>query len=294
MNRALEVGRANEPGGVKRPPFHFDYIEVNDGTKNAHAFQYEDFSFIAVTLPLIELLWTLSEKLTASPLVLQLLQLSSREVRPDALRALLFQFQLSFLVSHEYTHDVHQHCERDKSGMAGVWTEFVESEIAGGMESQAQELDADGYAIFLALAHYVRGAGRQSLLKQLGMQDLTTYEGDELLLMCFLLALMAFFCAIWPDDVKVDSIRQLRHPPAPVRIEYARRVAKMWCTQYKSVPESWFSDERFQALFRAGLEAFGGATRQSWDAQVMFLQSEEGTRYDQQLFDHFEVVRKSE
>jgi len=95
------------------------------------------FFLTSLFIELIELLWTLSEKLTASPLVLQLLQLSSREVRPDALRALLFQFQLSFLVSHEYTHDVHQHCERDKSGMAGVWTEFVESEIAGGMESQA-------------------------------------------------------------------------------------------------------------------------------------------------------------
>jgi hypothetical protein len=291
MNRALEVGRTSVPGGGTHLPFHFDYVEVGDGTRNAHAFQHDGFSFIVVTLPLVELLWDLSEKLAASPLVRQLAQLDSPEVRRDSFRALLFQFQLSFLISHEYTHHVHRHRGMDVRGIQLLWNEFEENEVSGGLESQAQEVDADGYAIFLALAHYVRGAGRKSVISQLGIEDLPSAQVDELLLTCFILALTAFFCAVWRDDLEVESIRQLKHPPAPVRIEYAKRVARMWCGQNGFVSDQWSSDERFQRLFRAALDALGGTTRLSWDAHIAFLQSEEGTKYDQELLQRFDEIR---
>ncbi|MGC2245357.1 MAG: hypothetical protein WA609_02025 [Terriglobales bacterium] len=291
MNRALEVGRTSVPGGDSHPPFHFDYVEVNDGTRNAHAFQHDGFSFIVVTLPLVELLWDLSEKLAASPLVRQFAQLGSREVRWDGFRALLFQFQLSFLISHEHTHHIHGHPGVDARGTQLRWNEFEENELSGGLESQAQEIDADGFAIFTALAHYIRGAGRKSLIAQLGIEDLPSAQVDELLLTCFILALTAFFCAMWRDELEVESIRQLRHPPAPVRIEYAKRVARMWCSENGFVSDPWSSDERFQRLFSAALEAFGGTTRPSWDAHIAFLQSEEGAKYDQELLKRFDEIR---
>src|ERR1017187_19373 len=172
MNGALRLEDVNASGGVEHPPFHFDYIQVSDGTKNAHAFQHGGFSFIVATLPLVELLWDLSQRLSRSALVQELLRIDPGTLRLDALQTLLFQFQLSFLVSHEYTHHVHKHCGQDEDGKAGIWTEFSRNEMNGNIDSQAQELDADGYAIYLGLTHYLRGAGRQSILAQLGREDL--------------------------------------------------------------------------------------------------------------------------
>ena len=295
MNSALRAESVNASGGVEHPPFHFDYIEVKRDAKNAHnalAFQHNGFAFIGVTLPLVEFLWDISQRLSMFQAVQQLLGLDSEAVRPSALQAALFQLQLSFLVSHEYTHHVHLHCRQGESAVSGVWAEFLRDEISGSLESQAQELDADGYAIYLALAHFLRGGGRESLLAQLGRRDSTAIDGDELLLTCFFLAVMAFFCARWHENIDVNSIGQLTHPPAPVRIEYAIRVGQMWCEQNKSVPGSWFDAERFRELFEAAAQVIGTSTRQAWDAHISFLRSQVGANYDQQLLERFEALRK--
>lgn len=294
MNGALRSENANASGGAEHPPFHFDYLQVSDGTRNAHAFQHEGFSFIVVTLPLVELLWDLSQRLSESPFVLQLLRIDPVTARAGALHGLLFVVQLSFLVSHEYTHHVHRHIDQAPEGTAGLWSEFLRNETNGGIDFQAQEIDADGYALYLGLANLVRGAGRHSALEQLGLQDMPSIDADELLLMSFFLALTALFCALWSENIKMKSIDQLRHPPAPVRIEYAIRIAQMWSDQNGSVPHSWFSAERFQSLFRAAVAAIGGTAQQAWDADISFLRSEEGAKYDRRLSERFEAIRKME
>jgi len=115
MNEALRLEGVNASGGVEHLPFHFDYLAVSGGVANAHAFQAEDFAFIVVTLPVVELLWALSSALSRSPLVAQALSLGS-ETQSDDLQELLFHLQLDFLVSHEYTHHVHRHCVEVYSG----------------------------------------------------------------------------------------------------------------------------------------------------------------------------------
>ena len=124
INEALRSENANASGGVTHPPFHFDYIEVKRHKRvkrdmNAHAFQSDGFSFIVVTLPLVELLWDLSQRLANSQSILQLLGIDQGRVPPDTLQLLLFQLQLTFLVSHEYTHHIHRHCRDDQT--AGAW-----------------------------------------------------------------------------------------------------------------------------------------------------------------------------
>jgi hypothetical protein len=289
LNLALQSENANASGGAAHPPFHFDYIEANDGTRNAHAFQHGGFSFIAITFPMVETLWDLSQRLSRSPLVLRLLGIDRDAVRLDALQALFFQFQLSFLVSHEYTHHVHRHC----GGLAGgAWDEFNQGKASGGLDDQAQELDADGYALYLTLANYVRGAARRNALAQVGMQSLTDIEGDQFLLTGFFVALTALFCSLWADDVALASISQAPHPPAPVRVDYAIRVATMWCNQNASLPESWFGAERFRAIYLSATDAIAGGARPQWDMQIAFLKSDEGKTYDRQLSDRFEAARK--
>ena len=264
MNQALLLENANASGGTLHPPFHFDYLEVTDGRKNAHAFQHGGYSFIVLTRPLVEMLWDASRLLSRSQVVLGLLGISGDVVRPEAVQALLFQFQFAFLTSHEYTHHVHRHCGD------GTWDEFVQGEANGSLENQAQELDADGYALYLTLGNYLRGAARGPSLAQVGMQGLTRLQGDEFLLSGIFVALTELFCCMWPVSVAITRIRQLPHPPAPVRIEYAIRVAIMWCGQNASVPESWFGAERFRAVYLAATraEAQGPIARSLRDGRV--------------------------
>ena len=90
----------------------------------------------------------------------------------------------------------------------------------------------------------------------------------------------------------MDSIYNLGHPPAPVRIEYAIRVAEMWSAQNHSVPDSWFSAERFRAFFHTATQCVHGSAPQAWDTHVKFLQSPAGAEYDRLLLEWFEAVRK--
>jgi hypothetical protein len=290
MNEALLSENTNASGGTEHPPYHFEYLEVREGIKNAHAFQHEGFSFIAITLPFVELMFDLSQRLSRSQLILELLEMDSLSLRPDPLFLLLFQLQMTFLVSHEYTHHVHRHVGAEASDKA--WSEFAQDANRGGMDRQAQELDADAYAIYLVLGNFIRGGGRRGALAQLGGQELGRLEADALLLNSFFLSLMSLFCARWPRNMKIASVRDLTHPPVPVRIEHAIRVAVMWSEQNESVPQTWFGAERLQALFRAAVDTIGWATPQQWDEHIRFLTSEEGSDYNASLLERSEALRK--
>jgi hypothetical protein len=293
MNEALRLEGANASGGVKHLPFHFDYLDVSDGIPNALAFEDGGFAFITVTQPMVELIWHLSYRLSRSPSVCQLLNPSS-PLPPDELQGLLGQIQLNFLVSHEYTHHIHRHCVESESGRSGLWTEFTRDETGGSINSQAQELVADGYAIYLLLAHLLRGERRESALAVLGGADMPSLDGDDLLLRCFFLALLGFFCSFWRGCPDIASIYQLRHPPAPVRIKSAIQVTEMWSSQNGSVPQSWFASAKFQGLFSAAAEIIREAAKVEWDIQMAVLRSAEGTQYDAQLFERFEAIRKKQ
>jgi hypothetical protein len=290
MNEGLRLEGVNASAGVEHPPFHFDYLDVADETANAHAFQRENFSFIVVTFPMIGLLWRSSHALSRSPLILNPLRLNP-EVNMEAMHGFLFQIQLDFLVAHEYTHHIHRHCVESGNEATHIWTELRCDKASGDINWQARELDADGYAAYIVLSHVLRGDRRNSALADLRAAALPDIEADELLLTCYFLALLAFFCALWRGAADAASIYRLTHPPAPVRIKYAIQVAEMWCGQHGSVPSSWFAPARFQELFRAVAQLFGEPIRQTWDAQMAFLRSPEGVRYDGELFQAFEMLR---
>ena len=293
LNEELRLEGVNASGGVSHPPFHFDYVDVGDGVRNAHAFQHDGFAFIVITFPLVKLIGQLSFDLSRSERVMQLLHFDSA-AELDGLQQLFFDILLHFLVSHEYTHHVHahgvNHQEREK---VALWTEFLQDIEGGNLLSQAQELDADGYATYLVLAYLLRGDGRVSALGQLGHADASQTEGDELLLACFFLSVFAFFCEFWQRCIDMNSVASLTHPPAPVRITYTIRVVEMWVNQNASIPASWFADEeRFQQFFQAAADIIQEAKRTTWDLQMRWLQSTEGERYDQELFDAFNAVRQ--
>jgi hypothetical protein len=289
INEALRLENANASGGVEHPPFHFDYLVAPDEIKNAHAFQREGFSFIVVTLPLVVTTLDVAQRLSRSAIVLQLLHLNLGALESEILQGFFAQIQMLFLISHEYTHHVHEHLSR--RDQSGVWTEFPHRANCGNIDSQAEELDADGYAAYLVLTHLLRGERRKSALIQLGRADMPATDCDELLLSCFFLAVIAFFCTFWREKIDPSSVHQLTHPTPRVRIKYVIEVAKMWCGQFDSVSQSWFSPSRLQDIFCAASDGIGKTTRQHWDADISFLSSADGDRYYQMLFERFEAMR---
>ena len=289
-NDALRLENANASGGVVHPPFHFDYLEAT--VANAHAIPLAEYWFIALTLPLVISIVDVSKDLSRSPIVLQLLHLDSGAMQhPDILWGYLGQIQMLFLTAHEYTHLIHQHS--DRKAPDGMWTEFVPRIAHGSMESQVEELDADGYATYLVLAFLLRSERRERALIQLGRSNLTTGDADELIMSCFFLALMAFFRTLWPESVR-SPLSQLTHPPVPVRIDYVIQIAKMWCGQFDHLEPSWFTSPRLKHLFHAGISKGNQSHRPGWDAQLSLLKSAGGDQYRNLLFEKANSLRRRE
>ena len=130
---------------------------------------------------------------------MQLLHLDTGTLQPDILWGYLSQIQLMFLTSHEYTHLIHEHSSRKE--LSGMWTELVSHNNCGGIDSQVEELDADGYAAYLVLTFLLRSERRQRALIQLGQTNMPAADCNELILSCFFLALMALFRALWPESL---------------------------------------------------------------------------------------------
>ena len=107
-----------------------------------------------------------------------------------------------------------------------IWTELRRDKVPGDINCQARELDADGYAAYIVLSHVLRGDRRNSALGDFRAAVLPDIEADELLVTCYFLALLAFFCALWRGPADAASIYRLTDPPAPVRIKYAIQLRK--------------------------------------------------------------------
>ncbi len=288
-NGALRLENANASGGIAHPPFHFDYLDTT--VTNAHAIPYEGFWFIALTLPLIKSIVDVSRHLSRSSVVLQLLHLDTGALQPDILWSYLGQISLMFLTSHEYTHLIHQHSARKE--LSGMWTELVPQNNCGGIDSQVEELDADGYAAYLVLTFLLRSERRQRALIQLGQMNMPAADCDELILSCFFLALMAFFRTLWPESIRLP-FDQPTHPPAPVRIDYVIQVAKMWSGQFSIGEQSWFTSPRLQDLFHAADSEGDGTNKQGWDAQIALLTSADGGQYRNLLLEKSNKFRRGE
>jgi hypothetical protein len=290
MNEALRLEGPNASGGIKHAPFHFDYIAVADGTENAHAFEHQDLAFVVVTVPLVELVARLSLQLV--PVAAGLAGMILDGIGRDALWGLLSQILLNFVVAHEYTHHIHRHCGNLR-GSAGIWSKSLIDAQDSDLHAQAQELDADGYATLLVLAHLLRGERRASALSVLGKEPAMPFtEGDELLIRCFLLVVMAFLCRFWPTSLNISAITRCTHPLPPIRIQCLIQVTEMWCNETGSSARSWHTTERLKELFDAAAIASEREDRHEWNAHLALLEKAPFAEYCQQLFDVFDQLRR--
>jgi hypothetical protein len=171
LNEALRNEKINVPEHVDHPPFHFDYIASD--IANALAFQCGDNSFIGITMPLFSELWESCVALSKSQGVNTLLEIAATPQGEEAILTVMCQTQLNFIVSHEYTHHVHgQLCLSNQ-----------------GLEAQAFEMDADGYAVYHVLAHLISGPRREQAVQLLDCADSPNSIQDQRLFSSFVFAM---------------------------------------------------------------------------------------------------------
>jgi hypothetical protein len=281
LNAALLIESANVSDGVAHPPLHFDYVTANE--PNAIAFQHDNCAFILVTLPMMGMIQQTSQRLGSSAAIARLLGLAPFDAQiTDALAVALFSIQLSFLVSHEYTHHAHEHVKPDSGGELAIHRE-VTGEGAGRLPQQAQEADADGYAVHVVLANLLEGDGRESATIALASKGFSS-PADEDLLAQFIFGVAGFFCAFPQVAISSETVYRRSHPPEDVRMNYVIHSMNSWCNQSRPALETWLHLPRYQAYMRAVVEAVRGAIGQpGWDAQLTFLLSPSGKEYLKQL-----------
>jgi len=281
FNEALREEKKNVAEHVGHPPFHFDYVDSD--ISNALAFRYEDYSFIGVTMALIHILWDTCVQLSRSEAVAMLLGVTLTPEKYDPVHVVLFQTQLKFVVSHEYTHHVHGHVF--PRGADSIFSnEILGDGESGSMKRQALEADADGYAAYHVLAHLIEGEGRSHAVSLLKLEAEPSSFQDEVLFACFVVGIGAFLFVRPPTALDNASVYALTHPPQAARMDYVMRHAIAWCRQNRPGLIARMTPDRFQMLMNAVAEATWGMNGgRDWAAQTAFLRSQAGSEYFKRL-----------
>jgi hypothetical protein len=283
LNEALRNEKQNVPEHVDHLPFHFDFVDSR--IPNALAFRFDGFSFIGITMPLVYMLWDACSRLSRSDAVLAALGIPLAPEVCDPIHALLLGTQLGFVVVHEYTHHVHGHLARSRSDTVFP-NEILGARDSSNLERQAQEVDADGYAVYHVMADLIDGNRRHQALSLLGLEEQKDSMQDEVLFSSFVVAVGAFLFTRPPSTVDSAGIYQLTHPPQAARMNFILHFAISWCRQNRPRLEAHMTRERFQSLMTAvATTTWGMNGGADWSAQTVFLQSDDGSRYISKL-DH--------
>jgi hypothetical protein len=288
FNEALRNEKQNVPEHKPHPPFHFDYIDSE--VPNALAFSYANFSFIGITMGLVDVLWETCVRLSRSETVGSVLGIPISPERYEPIHVALFRIQLSFVISHEFTHHVHGHV----SGSM-FFDEVRGGAETGNLEKQVLEVDADGYAAYHVLAHLMESEGRPLALELLDLEVKPRDIQDQVLFSCFVAAIAAYMFVRPPDKLDGTAIYKLTHPPQAARMNCLMQQAIAWCKQNLPALAEWMTLSRFQNIMEVVAEATWGMNGgRSWESQTSFLQSEEGAEYfgrlDQALKAHVQSL----
>lgn len=281
LNETLRNEKQNVPEHVNHDPFHFDYIE---GTvSNALAFRSGGYSFIGITMPLIHTLWGTCVELSEAQAVGAILDVPVSPEREEAILTTMLQTQLTFVVTHEYTHHVHGHFSQRAPGAA--FLNEMGSGTDGNVNEQAFEMDADGYAVYHVLAHLIAGPAREQATKLLCRDHLPAGAQDEVLFSSFVMAIGAFLYVQRPFSVDHSEVYNRTHPLQAARMSWIMRNATRWCNQNnRAVLAAYMTLDKFQLLMNIVSAAITGMTGgHNWTEQTAFLQSDAGSKYFKQL-----------
>ncbi len=288
MNLALLHDNKEIPEHVDHDAFHFDYVDSDEA--NALAFCVEGYSFIGVTIPLLDLLWNIATRLSVADHVAAFLGIDEASVEESGMtiqqriQVAIFRLELFFITLHEYTHVVHGHTPRKGPRADADFANELPVSGTGSLLRQVREADADGYAVYFMLAALIDGAERAHILSVLGVGDRLPSAQDEILLSCFVMGVAGYFFVTEPQVLTRDNVYTFSHPPQAARLALLMQSVRNWCRQNRLLLVTWMTPTRFQEVLRRVAAATWGMNGgDSWSDQFAFFESKVGKEYFQEL-----------
>jgi len=249
---------------------HMGYIASSE--VNAFAFQFEDWYFIGLTEGMLELFArSCSDLWRLNPLG-DLLGVDNRD--------LIFQFvlllELQYISNHELGHMFHGHCADLSAGRYRA--EFsVQSLLAEsvGMEGQAKELEADGYAVNLLLKNLLQSPSGSFMHQR--VQSNMPVRGFVLTL--FVLSVAAVLYCLESMTFNPSAVRRATHSDGLVRMNMLMGEILGWCTDNVGWPNA-ISLADFQRIMSLVVtSASNPAQERIWTEQGAYLQTDAGKAY---------------
>jgi hypothetical protein len=296
LQSGLNLALANErsvPEHRDHPPFHVDYIRSEQA--NALAFRYDGYSFIGLTIPLVNQAAQLCTRLCNSIDLLSALGLNPTQEISEALGAILLKILLYFVVSHEYTHIVHGHPLSEVTDSEPI-NEILMDGRAWSLDEQTLEADADSYAIYHIMSNWIEGVERSPTISSLAMDAAFTNDQDVLLFGCIVVAIGAYFVLHPVPQLDAKNVYELRHPPHPVRLNLLMETAIGWCKQNRPGLEDYMTPQRFDSLLSIVANLvweFDDHKIQDWRSQISFLKTHGGASYITELQRRKDAYRAS-
>ena len=280
LNAAL-VDEQHVSDHVDHDPFHFDYIDSDE--PNALAFCCDGYSFIGVTIPLLNQLWASASGVAESASVAALLDMRLSDGQQaemsveQRVAVVVFRLELLFIVLHEWTHVVHGHVrDVEDTGFANE----VLGRTDGNVEQQARESDADGYAAYHMLQNVINQEERAHIVSVLAMGDKPVDVQDTLLLCCFIIAVAAYLFTCEAQTLTSETAYTFEHPPQALRMNLLMKDVKTWCYQNRQALHQWLTLQPFQRLMNmVAMATWGMNGGDDWSEQIAFLKSPEGRAY---------------
>ena len=260
------------PTGAVR--IHMDYIASYE--VNAVAFRFEDWYFIGITEGMLELFAkSCSDLWRLNPLG----DLLGAELTNDK-RDLIFQFvlllELQYISNHELGHMFHGHCADLSAGRYRA--EFsVQSLLAEslGMEGQAKELEADGYAVNLLLKNLLQSPSGPFMHQR--VQSNMAVRGFVLTL--FVLSVAAVLYYLESMTFNPSAVRRATHSDGLVRMNILMGEILGWCTDNVGWPNAIPLADFQRIMSLVATAASNPAQERIWTEQGAYLQTDAGKAY---------------
>jgi hypothetical protein len=274
INNRFEVNAVGIVAPEGPVQIHMDYIASS--MVNAFAFYFDKWYFIGITDGMLELfaksctaLWRLN------PLA-KFLGIDPVREKRDSIFQFVLLLELQYISNHELGHMFHGHCTGLREGHYRA--EFdVATLVANsiGMEGQARELEADGYAISLLLKNLLQSDSAAFMHCRVQ----STKSVREFVVTLFLLSLAATLYHVKSAPFDAAKVRSGDHSDGLIRMNILLGEILGWCTDNIAWKDAVSQDD-FQSIMELIVVAVANPMQeQIWRDQGAYLLTDEGREY---------------
>jgi hypothetical protein len=267
------------------PAVEFDFDFVESATVNAWAALIAGVAFIGVSTALRQVLWNICARLSTNDIVAARFNAKTIEQR-QTVCVEIFSTVLGFVFCHEYGHHKLNH-HVHLPGATSFYSDVMNGIGSGGIDDQAKEIHADGYAVYFVIYGLIAGDRRPMIDKNFGTQI-----ADETLLSLFIISIAAFFFIGEPKEFDPATVEQLTHPPAAIRLNFIMYHAKRWCEESRPDIVPLLTLSLFQELIAAVKTTIWQQHTPAWPEQDAFGHSPDGAAYILKLSRGYDALQE--